>query len=745
MPSPLDTQVGGGLKKVLATLKMARDAGWQPTAKALTANNTCKACGLGMGGQAGGMTNELAEFPSVCNKSVQAQSSDLQPPIPHEVFDHSLAELGELDERELNRLGRLANPLFKYAHEDRYRPIEWDEAMRLATQRLRATAPERTFFYSSGRSSNEAGFILQLFARLYGTNNVNNCSYYCDQATSEGLGRSIGTGTATVELADLGGTDFVFLLGANPASNHPRFVYQLQDVRARGGHVVVINPAKESGLVRFAMPKSPRSLIAGGSEIASLYVQPNIGSDVVLLQGIAKAVLAQGGADVGFISEHSRGFSAYKQSIETLSWTDITARCGVDRREIERVAEAYCACEHAVFAWGMGLTHHVNGVDNIEEVANLAILRGMVGKRHAGLLPLRGHSNVQGIGTIGVKPILAQDVMLRIEEELGVELPKAPGLDTMAAMQAAHDGRIDAALMMGGNLYAASPNATWAAHAMAQIPFKIFMTTSLNGGHLHGQIGGESLVLPVTPRDEEWQSTTQESMFNFVRLSDGGITRHANVRPESSILSELAERVLDEATLSRVDFARFRKHQNVREAIARTVPGLEQLASIDVAKQEFHVAGRLLHEPHFPTADHRCHFRVHTLPASDEQALPFTLATVRSEGQFNTIVYEEEDSYRGVPTRWSVLLSPRDMERLDIETGDRVTLRSLHGVMRDVQAYPFDLPAGNALAYFPEANVLIGTDVDPVSRTPSFKATRIAIVTNTREVRGPRPAPRHSI
>ena len=735
--------IGGGGKKVLYTLATARRIGLLDSAKALTSHNACKACGLGMGGQRGGMTNELGEFPSVCNKSVQAQSSDLQAPIPRAVFDHPIDELAELNERELNRLGRLDTPLFKYAHEDRYRPIDWDEAMRLAAQRLRATDPERTFFYSSGRSSNEAGFLLQLFARVYGTNNVNNCSYYCHQATSEGLSRSIGTGTATVELADLAGTDFVFLLGANPASNHPRFVYQLADIRQRGGHVVVINPAKEPGLVRFAMPKSAKSLIAGGSEIASLYLQPRIGSDVALLKGIAKAVLSLGGADVGFISAHSTGFAAYKADLDALSWAAISASCGIARTDIERVAEAYCAAKHAVFAWGMGLTHHLNGVANVEEVANLAMLRGMVGKRHAGLLPLRGHSNVQGIGTIGVKPILTADVLTRMEHHLGIELPEQAGMDTMAAMKAAHDGHIDTALMMGGNLYGANPNATWAAQAMAQIPFKIYLTTTINGGHLHGQVSGESLILPVTPRDEEWQPTTQESMFNYVRLSDGGITRHADVRPESAILCELAERVLDETTLSKLDFASFRAHKTIRETIAATIPGLEALASIDVAKQEFHVSGRLLHTPTFPTPDHRCQFHAHPLPTHDTEALPFTLATVRSEGQFNTIVYEEEDAYRGVPTRWSVLVAPADMRRLGLKTRDRVTLRSLHGLMRDVQVFPFDVPAGNVLAYFPEANVLTGNEVDPVSRTPSFKATRIAILTSSRENQGPRAAPRH--
>jgi anaerobic selenocysteine-containing dehydrogenase len=257
--APTDAVVGGGLKKVLYTLRSAQRIGVARAAKALTSHNACKVCGLGMGGQLGGMTNELGEFPSVCNKSVQAQITDIQPPIPDAIFDHPLSELQELDGHELEHLGRLNTPLYKSATSDRYEAIDWARALELASRRLRETRAERSFFYASGRSSNEAGFILQLFARALGTNNVNNCSYYCHQATSVALEHSIGTGTATVELADLGSCDLIFVIGANPASNHPRFIHQLKACRERGGHVVIINPAREPGLVRFAVPKSANS------------------------------------------------------------------------------------------------------------------------------------------------------------------------------------------------------------------------------------------------------------------------------------------------------------------------------------------------------------------------------------------------------------------------------------------------------------------------------------------------------
>ncbi len=716
------TIVGGGMKKVLYALQTATRIGLDNTAKALTAKNTCKACGLGMGGQKGGMTNESGDFPSVCNKSIQAQSTDIQPGIPLEVLTHPLEDLRELDGHELEHLGRLAFPLYKPAGADRFQAIDWEAALDLAATRFAATTPDRTFFYSSGRSSNEAGFVLQLLARTYGTNNVNNCSYYCHQATGVGLGSTIGTGTSTVELEDLDRADFLLVIGANPSSNHPRFIHKLKAVRDRGGEVVIINPAKEAGLVRFALPKSVRSMISGGDWIASDYLQPRIGSDLALLKGLAKAVLEMHAEDVAFIAAHSTGFDAFRADIEATSWEDIVAHTALSREEIERVAALYARAQNAVIAWGMGITHHLNGCDNVEYIANLALLRGQIGRPGAGLLPLRGHSNVQGIGTIGVKPVLAKDVLARMEEAFNIALPKGGGMDTMACMHKAHGGEIDAALMMGGNLYEANPDSNWAMEAFGRIGFKLYLTTTLNKGHVHGIGDGEVLILPVTARDEEWQPTTQESMFNFVRLSDGGICRLKSVRPESDILCDLAQRLMPG---SPIDFHAFKQHRTIREAIAKIVPGMEDLADIDVAKREFHVRGRLLHTPRFNTLDGKAAFMTRPLPAVAPEGL--LLTTIRSEGQFNTIVYEYTDSYRGGIDRWSVMLNVDDLAAQGFKDGDTATLESEHGVMKDVTLRAFNVARGSVMAYYPEANVLTGTAVDPRSKTPSFKATPVRL------------------
>ncbi len=715
--------IGGGMKKVLYTLDKVRAMGIARATRTLVSRNTCKACALGMGGQAGGMTNELGEFPAVCNKSVQAQSTDAQPAIPDAIFEHTIGELRELDERELASLGRLNSPLFKRADSNRFEPIAWRTALFLAGERFSKTPPSRSFFYSSGRSSNEAGFILQLFARIFGTNNVNNCSYYCHQATSVALGGTIGTGTATVELADLTKCDLVFIIGANPASNHPRLLHQLKACRDRGGQVVVINPAKEPGLVRFAVPKSPRSMIVGGTEIASAYLQPNIGTDQTLLMALAKTVMEDGAEDNQFIGRHTDGFEPYAARVRELNWQEIEQVTGVSARKIREVAKLYSAANNVVFAWGMGLTHHLDGVGNVEQVVNLALLRGMIGKTAAGLLPLRGHSNVQGIGTIGVKPVLAREIIAEIETQFDITLPDSPGLDTMAAMEAADAGEIDLALLMGGNLYASNPNSAWAERALRKIRTKIFLTTTLNRGHLIGSEDSEAIVFPVTARDEEWEPTTQESMFNFVRLSDGGIKRLDGVRPESWIIAEIANLALGKSPL---DFTAFQEHRKVREAIARIIPGMEALADIDVAKKEFHIQRRVLHEPTFNTGSGKASFITGAdQPTTRER--PFRLSTVRSEGQFNSIIYEEEDVYRQTTSRWCVMMCPDDIAAMGLSSGDLVDIESNDGTMAQVTAVAFDLPPGNCMCYYPEANVLTNTAVDPRSRTPAFKCTDVSI------------------
>ncbi len=715
---------GGGWAAVRYTLRMANRVGWRNLWKAMRSRNACKTCALGMGGQSGGMRNELGHWPEVCKKSLQATVADMQRGLRPEFFARfSLAQLQSLSPRELEWCGRLTQPIYAGPGDTHYRVIGWDDALDRVVRQLRATDPQESFFYCSGRSSNEAGFLLQLLARLYGTNYVNNCSFYCHQASGVGLGGSLGTGTATVTLDDVERADLFFLIGSNPASNHPRLMRSLMNVRRGGGHVVVVNPVKEVGLVNFSLPSDVRSLLFG-SKIASLYLQPHIGGDIALLAGVAKGVLERGAADAAFVAGHTTGFADFERLVRETPWDAIEASSGVPRAEIDRAAELYAGAKDVVFGWCMGVTQHEHGVANVQTIVNLALLRGMAGRPHAGLLPIRGHSNVQGIGSVGVAPNLKQQVFDNLEALLKVKLPTAPGLDTMACVRSADEGRMRSAVCLGGNLFGSNPDARLAHRALGKLELVTYLSTTLNTGHARGR-GRQTLVLPVRARDEEAEPTTQESMFNFVRLSDGGAARLEGPRGEVEVLAEIGLRMFGEG--GPVDWKGARRHCDVRSMIARVIPGYEALADIDRTRREFQVPGRTFHAPRFATPDGRARFTPHPVPPPRGDAPQLRLMTVRSEGQFNTVVYEEQDVYRGQERRDVILLNAADMTRLGLAPDQRVTVTSAAGEMRGVLARPFDIRAGNALMYFPEANVLVPAVTDPDSKTPAFKSVPVTV------------------
>lgn len=724
--------VGGGWKAVLSVLRYASKIGPVKLLQTLKSKNACKACAFGTGGQNGGLWNEAKAGIEVCNKNIQAHLSDIREAIPAQTFfTRSIKELGMLSGKQLEDLGRLATPLYKKAGDEHFTIIDYDQALTLLVEKLLATNPQRSFFYASGRSSNEAAYLLQLVARLYGTNNINNCSYYCHQASGVGLTETLGTGTATVQYDDLNKADMIFVFGANPASNHPRFVKTLFKCRRRGGKVIVVNPAMEPGMVRFASPADWRSMLKGGESIASKYVQPHLGGDIGFILGLAKWLLENNHIDEAFIDAHSDGFVEFKNHVMQLEWSDLERCAGVTLDIISEVAQQYANAERVIFSWSMGLTHHQNGVANIETVVALALLRGMVGKPGAGLLPLRGHSNIQGMGSMGFTPKLKTAVENKIREKLGDLLPQQAGLDTMACMEAANRGDMDVAVMLGGNLLASNPQTEFATAALNKIAFKCYVNPTLNYSHVHG-VDGEVLVLPIKVRDEELQYTTQESMFNFVRLSEGGFDRFPQLRSEVNLIQELGERLID---ANKFDFGIFKSHQKIREFIGETVPGFEAIGKIDVSKQEFYITGRSLHSPAFATSSGKAKFACHDLPATRNSGIwrneagnhEFRLTSVRSEGQFNSIIFDERDTYRGQNSRWVVMMNPQDMQLCGYSDGSLVTLLTAVGKMENVAVKPFNVRAGNIMVYYPEANVLIPRDSDVRSKTPSFKCVPVEV------------------
>jgi molybdopterin-dependent oxidoreductase alpha subunit len=732
---------GGGWPAIWYTLRKGREAGgiWKLW-KAMRSKNACKTCALGMGGQRGGMVNEQGHFPEVCKKSLQAMVADMQGAISPEFWqEYSTDDLKQLTPRELENCGRLTQPLLYTPELRRYQPISWEHAYERIVGKLRQITPDESFWYFSGRSSNEAGFLLQLFARLYGTNNVNNCSFYCHQASGVGLASSTGSGTATIMLEDLDHADMVFVIGGNPASNHPRLMRTLMEVRRRGGEVIVINPIVETGLVNFKVPSDVRSLFFG-TKIASLYIQPHIGGDLALLTGVAKRIVELNAHDSSFLTDHCIHWPELSENLSNATWDEIISKSGVAYEQIDEIARRYAKAKNVVFSWTMGITHHAHGVQNVQAIANLGLMRGMVGRPGAGLLPIRGHSNVQGIGSVGVTPKLKDILFDRLQSLFGVSLPITVGLDTMGCIESAARGELKFGFCLGGNLYGSNPDASFAQSALENLDTLVYLSTTLNTGHAFG-LARETIILPVLARDEEPQATTQESMFNLVRLSDGGPRRHAGPKSEVEVIGAIAHQLAvgEPASagvrsgvpngLSTIDWKSMRNTGRIRESIAAIVPGFENIKDIDRTKEEFQIGGRIFHEPKFATSDGKAVLHTHTMPDLHGTALgELRMMTIRSEGQFNTVVYEDYDLYRGVEDRRVILMHPEDIELHGLEENALITVYGPAGSMPKVRVHRFpQIKAGNAAMYYPECNVLVSRRLDPDSKTPAFKCVVVIL------------------
>lgn len=718
MPKPRVSSAGG-FAAIAYSLRKGREAGgtWA-LYRRMRSRNACKTCAYGMGGQRGGMVNEAGSFPEVCKKSLQAQAGDMQPPLTEAFFEsHSIQALESWSSRELEAAGRLAFPIAWRAGDTHFRRVTWDDALDRTARALRAASRDQVFFYGSGRSSNEAAFLMQMLARAYGTANINNCSYYCHQASGVALGRLVGSGTSTIVLDDLDKADLALVAGANPASNHPRLIVKLIELRRRGGTVIVVNPIKELGLVRFRVPSS-LILLGLGSDVSDIYLQPHIGSDVAVFKALLKGVIESGGVDRDYIRDAVEGWAAVEEDVQSTPWATLLDAAGLSRGVIDQAAGALVRATRGVMLWAMGLTHHEHGVQNVTALANLALARGWVGRPGAGLLPIRGHSNVQGVGSVGFAPAVKDAFARAMEEAYGIPPASVPGLDTYGSMRAASEGRIRAAICLGGNLFASNPDRTWAAAALQRIDTTAYIATKLNEGHVHGR-GREHCVLPVLARDEERQPTTQESMFNFVRLSDGGEMPPAgDLRSEVDVVCQLAARLLPAGPFP---FATMHDHDAVRRAIATVVPGYAKIQDIASTRAEFHVAGRTFHATRFATSSERAHALVPSCPPWTVRDGEYRLTTIRSEGQFNTVVYEDEDLYRGTTRRDVVMMSESDARRAGLEEDNAVDVVTDAGRLRVRVAY-IDIPPGNVAMYYPEANALVPRRIDPESGTPAFKS-----------------------
>ncbi len=651
---------------------------------------------------------------------------------------HTVAELSARDDFWLEQQGRLTHPMVYTPERDQYVPIGWDRAFALIGETLRGLGdPDRAAFYTSGRTSNEAAFLYQLFAREFGTNNLPDCSNMCHESSGVALGESIGTGKGTVTLADFDESDCILILGQNPGTNHPRMLTVLEEARKRGTQIIAVNPLREAGLMRFIHPKDAVAMLSRSpTSIATLYLTPLVGGDLAVLKGLCKCVLAAEAAapgrvlDLAFIRAHTEGFEAFADEIRNESWEAIEREGGVSRLEIEEAAEVYCRSERVIACWAMGLTQHKKAVPTIQHVLNLLMLRGNLGRPGAGACPVRGHSNVQGDRTMGITERPAAEFLDRLGHAFGFDPPRGHGADVVQTIKGMAAGKIRALVAMGGNFAAATPDRDLTERALRSCELTVHVSTKLNRSHL--VTGRQALILPCLGRSEidmrggSNQRVTVEDSMSMVHASSG---RKPPASPhllsEPALVAAMARATLPDSPVPWESMAA--DYDRIRDKIAEVVPGFADFnRKIDVPGGFY--LGNSAGRREWKTSGGMARFTTHALDRITLRDGELRLMTIRSHDQYNTTIYGLEDRYRGVSgERRVVFLNARDLEARGLADGDRVDLIGEDGgggirVAKDFRAVAYEIPAGCAAAYFPETNVLVPLDsVAERSNTPTSK------------------------
>ncbi len=665
---------------------------------------------------------------------------------------HSVSELATHSDYWLEEQGRLTEPMRYEASSDHYVPVSWEDAFATVARCLNHLAsPDEAEFYTSGRTSNEAAFLYQIFARRFGTNNFPDCSNMCHEATSVGLPESIGIGKGTVVLEDFDATDAIFVAGQNPGTNSPRMMTSLRNAARRGVPIVAINPLRERALERFTAPQDPVDMLTlSSTPIAHEYCQVKVGGDVALLKGMMKlileqheAALASGGApvlDMPFIERHTLGLQGLTDDVRATSWSDIIRVSGVPREQIERLARIYVQAKSAIFVYGMGFTQHRHGTGIVQQVANLLLLRGNFGRPGAGICPVRGHSNVQGDRTVGIDEKPSATLLAQIEKVFGFRPPARHGHAVVDALQAMIAGRAKVFIGLGGNFAAAVPDTEIAQAAIRRLELTVGINTKLNRGHLiHGR---EALILPCLARsdiDEQvggLQSVTVEDSMSMVHASGGLVTPpSAYLKSEVAIVCGMARATLPD---SGIDWDGFEAdYDRIRDKIEAVFPALFAQFNAKIRQPGgFHLYNGP-RELTWNTASKRANFMVYPGLAEDPDVADgraMRLTTIRSHDQYNTTIYSLNDRYRGVfGGRKVVFMNADDMADRHIEAEALVEIESLadtdrRRVVDGFKVKPYNIPRGSAAAYYPETNDLLPlSHHDARSKTPSAKSIPVMI------------------
>lgn len=682
-----------------------------------------------------------------CENGAKAMASEITRRKVDPAFfaKHSVKELSEQSDYWMEQQGRLTDPVILRPGATHYQPIEWEEAFRLIAEELNALpSPDEAIFYTSGRTVNESAFLYGLFVRMFGTNNLPDCSNMCHESSGAALGDAIGIGKGTVSLKDIEEADCLLVVGQNPGTNHPRMLSALQAAVRNGGEIIAVNPMKEAGLVGFAHPQEIAGMMGAATPLSSSYLRVNVNGDQALFQGLSKAILELEAEKPGtiidqdFIAEHTVGFDSFISGIEKVSWAEIVRISGIPEAEIRDAANVILRKDRKfITCWAMGLTQHRNAVSTIRDVVNLHLLLGAVGRPGAGLCPVRGHSNVQGDRTMGIFEKMPAEFHDSIDRVFNFESPRKVGYDVVNSILAMHRGDASVFFAMGGNFLQATPDTQFTAEALQKCSLTVQVSTKLNRSHV--VTGATGLILPCLGRSEldpdesgEPQFSTVENSMGVVHQSRGTLVPVSNnLLSEIEIAASLAAATLgDKATIDFVSIAK--DYDRVRDLIEQTIPEFENFNERVREPGGFYLDNPVKSRV-FETASGKAEFSAEPLTSAELGEGELMLMTVRSHDQFNTTVYGLHDRYRGISNERRILfMNPEDMKEREIRPLAEVSIRNVSGGRtREVHrflAVPYELPKLSVAGYFPELNPLVPIDsTADISNTPTSKSIQVTV------------------
>ena len=738
-------QTAGGLPAVYASLKHVRDEiGLIDGMKILSKMNQmggfdCPGCAWPDPDR---KRSRLGEY---CENGVKAVAEEAtKKRVTADFFrEHSVEELSKWSDYEIGKSGRLAEPMYLPAGKSHYEKISWEEAFRLIAGELKALAsPQEAVFYTSGRTSNEAAFMYQLLARAFGTNNLPDCSNMCHESSGVGLTETLGIGKGSVTLEDIYQAEVIIVMGQNPGTNHPRMMSALKKCKDNGGSIVSVNPLPESGTTTFVDPQDPLEMLKGGTGLADHFLQVKVNGDVAFLKVLMKMMWKEeekkpGSVfDLSFIENQTIGFEAFKAELEKTDLDEAIRLSGLNREEIQKVADLLNKKEKIIVCWAMGITQHENGVNNVREIVNLLLLKGSIGKPGAGTCPVRGHSNVQGDRTMGIYEKPSEAFLQALDSHFDITSPRKYGYDVVDAINAMHKGKVKVFIGMGGNFISATPDSQFTGEAMQNCRLTVHISTKLNRSHL--LTGEQALILPCIARTEideqggKRQFVSVENSMGIVH-SSGGIWPPASdqLMSEPAIVAEIAKAILNNYTSIDWD-AMVTDYDLIRDHIEQVIPGFEDYNKRIRIPEGFYLPNGP-RSGKFNTLSGKAHFTVNPMPENKIGEGHYVLTTIRSHDQYNTTIYGLDDRYRGISNeRRVVLMNEKDMKAAGFGPGQEVNIVShFRGKQRRANHFhvvPYNIARGCVAAYFPETNVLVPIDsYAEKSQTPTSKYVEVSL------------------